>query len=248
MTAAPQRPRNGAPAARTAGRPGAADLHRPAAALPVRTDRRDDRLQLQRPRRAAEHHLAGVHAAQLRRPVGSLAGHGPDDRSAWGSRPSRRWSRPTFGTMIGLALTRYEFRGRWIMNLLIFIPMTAPGDHPGSIPADAVGQLRRGARLPDDPGGAHHVQHQLRGRDRAGPPGGHQPVPRGGGHGPLRRWPHHLLEGHLPDHLPRHPVGRAAGLRPLDRRLRDHPLLGRAARRRSRCGSSGSAGWASRPR
>ena len=31
-----------------------------------------------------------------------------------------------FGTMIGLALTRYDFRGRWIMNLLIFIPMTAP--------------------------------------------------------------------------------------------------------------------------
>ncbi|MGH7535320.1 MAG: ABC transporter permease, partial [Gemmatimonadales bacterium] len=31
-----------------------------------------------------------------------------------------------FGTMIGLALTRYHFRGRWLMNLLIFIPMTAP--------------------------------------------------------------------------------------------------------------------------
>jgi spermidine/putrescine transport system permease protein len=31
-----------------------------------------------------------------------------------------------FGTMIGLALTRYEFRGRWMMNLLLFIPMTAP--------------------------------------------------------------------------------------------------------------------------
>ena len=31
-----------------------------------------------------------------------------------------------FGTMIGLALTRYAFRGRWIMNMLIFIPMTAP--------------------------------------------------------------------------------------------------------------------------
>jgi spermidine/putrescine transport system permease protein len=30
------------------------------------------------------------------------------------------------GTMIGLALTRYTFRGRSIMNLLIFIPMTAP--------------------------------------------------------------------------------------------------------------------------
>ena len=32
----------------------------------------------------------------------------------------------TFGTMIGLALTRYHFRGRLIMNLLIFIPITAP--------------------------------------------------------------------------------------------------------------------------
>ena len=31
-----------------------------------------------------------------------------------------------FGTMIGLALTRYEFRGRAAMNLLIFIPITAP--------------------------------------------------------------------------------------------------------------------------
>lgn len=31
-----------------------------------------------------------------------------------------------FGTMIALALTRYEFRGRGILNLLIFIPMTAP--------------------------------------------------------------------------------------------------------------------------
>ena len=31
-----------------------------------------------------------------------------------------------FGTMIGLALTRYHFRGRSFMNLLIFIPITAP--------------------------------------------------------------------------------------------------------------------------
>ena len=32
----------------------------------------------------------------------------------------------TFGTMIALALTRYDFRGRGLMNLFIFIPMTAP--------------------------------------------------------------------------------------------------------------------------
>jgi spermidine/putrescine transport system permease protein len=31
-----------------------------------------------------------------------------------------------FGTMIGLALTRYAFRGRWLMNMLIFVPVTAP--------------------------------------------------------------------------------------------------------------------------
>ncbi|MEP6808358.1 MAG: ABC transporter permease [Chloroflexota bacterium] len=32
----------------------------------------------------------------------------------------------TFGTLIALALTRYQFTGRSAMNLLIFIPMTAP--------------------------------------------------------------------------------------------------------------------------
>ena len=31
-----------------------------------------------------------------------------------------------FGTMIALALTRYRFRGRGAMNMLIFIPMAAP--------------------------------------------------------------------------------------------------------------------------
>jgi spermidine/putrescine transport system permease protein len=31
-----------------------------------------------------------------------------------------------FGTMIALALSRYDFRGRGPLNLLIFIPMTAP--------------------------------------------------------------------------------------------------------------------------
>ncbi len=30
------------------------------------------------------------------------------------------------GTLIALALTRYQFKGQWVMNLLIFIPMTAP--------------------------------------------------------------------------------------------------------------------------
>jgi spermidine/putrescine transport system permease protein len=32
----------------------------------------------------------------------------------------------TFGTLIGLALTRYEFRGRTPLNLLIFLPIATP--------------------------------------------------------------------------------------------------------------------------
>jgi spermidine/putrescine transport system permease protein len=32
----------------------------------------------------------------------------------------------TFGTLIALALTRYEFRGRGPLNLLIFVPMSSP--------------------------------------------------------------------------------------------------------------------------
>jgi spermidine/putrescine transport system permease protein len=32
----------------------------------------------------------------------------------------------TIGTLIGLALTRYEFRGRGPLNLLIFLPMATP--------------------------------------------------------------------------------------------------------------------------
>jgi spermidine/putrescine transport system permease protein len=32
----------------------------------------------------------------------------------------------TFGTLIALALTRYEFRGRGPLNLLIFLPMSSP--------------------------------------------------------------------------------------------------------------------------
>ena len=45
---------------------------------------------------------------------------------AWSSRSSRRSSRPSSGTLIALALTRYQFRGRSGTNLFIFIPMATP--------------------------------------------------------------------------------------------------------------------------
>ena len=39
---------------------------------------------------------------------------------------SRRSSRPSSGTLIGLALTRYQFRGQTPVNLLIYVPMATP--------------------------------------------------------------------------------------------------------------------------
>ena len=42
------------------------------------------------------------------------------------SRSSRRSSRPSSGTLIGLALTRYQFRGRVATNRFIFLPMATP--------------------------------------------------------------------------------------------------------------------------
>ena len=73
-----------------------------------------------------EHHLAGIHAPELRRPVGAVANHRPMMKSLAVATISTVVA-TVLGTMIALALTRYRFRWRGgIMNLLIFVPMTAP--------------------------------------------------------------------------------------------------------------------------
>ena len=72
-----------------------------------------------------------------------------------------------------MPLTRYRFRGRGFVNGLIFLPMSTPEIVLGWLslltlyrtaslqPAGALYP----ARLQYDPDRAHHVQHQLRGRD-----------------------------------------------------------------------------------
>ncbi len=55
------------------------------------------------------------------------------------------------GTLIGLALTRYEFRGRRSMNLLIFMPMTAPEIILGASLLALWVSAGRGARILDHP-------------------------------------------------------------------------------------------------
>ena len=88
------------------------------------------------------------------------------------------------GTLIALALVRYRFRGRGATNLLIFLPMATPEIVLGaSLLTLFLNLLGTAARLLDDPDRAHHVQHQLRRRDREGAPGRLRPPPRGGGDG-----------------------------------------------------------------
>ena len=156
-------------------------------------------------------HLERVLARRLAAPVRlarpeRCGGDQPRDRHLW-----RRSSRRSSGTMIGLALTRYQFRGRGLLNGLIFLPMATPEIVLGAslltlFVATALPPLagRRPDALPDrlphDPHRPHHVQHQLRGRDREGATGGLRSAARGGRDGPRRERGHDVLEGDVPAH------------------------------------------------
>ena len=86
---------------------------------------------------------------------------------------------------------------------LIFLPMATPEIVLGAslltlfVAIGAAAVLP--AQLPDDPDRPHHVQHQLRGRHRPGPPVRLRPPPRGGGDGPRGERVDDVLEGDLPD-------------------------------------------------
>ena len=90
------------------------------------------------------------------------------------------------GTLIALALVRYHFRGRGATNFLIFVPLTAPEIVLGASLLTLFLNLGTALGLLDDRARAHHVLHQLRGRDGARPAGRLRPPRRGGGRGPRR--------------------------------------------------------------
>ncbi len=102
------------------------------------------------------------------------------------------------GTLIALALVRYDFRGRRVTNALIFLPMATPEIILGASLADVVRGDRQPAVLPawvhDDPDRAHHVLHQLRRGHGPGTVGRLPAPPRGGGDGPLRERDADVLE------------------------------------------------------
>src|SRR6185437_8768492 len=99
------------------------------------------------------------------------------------------------------------------------------GDRPRRVAADSVPAHHRGhLRLRDDLDRAHHVLHQLRGRDREGPPRRLRPTPRGGGDGSRRERVEDVPEGDAAADRAGDPGGVAALLRDLDRRLRRHLL------------------------
>ncbi len=106
------------------------------------------------------------------------------------------------GTLIALALVRYEFRGSGATNLLIFLPMATPEIVLGRVAADAV----RGDRGPPFfPTNfltilIAHIMFNISFvvvTVRARLDGFRSP-PRGGGDGPRRQRVDDVLEGHLP--------------------------------------------------
>jgi len=140
------------------------------------------------------------------------------------------------GTFIGLALTRYNFRGRGAINGLIFLPMATPEIVMGSslltlfVNSGLQGGMLNGI-VPKGvlfPLGfttiliAHimfnisYVVVTVKSRIRS--------APRGGGDGPRRRRADDVLEGHLPADLPRRAGRRPARLLAVDRRLHHHQL------------------------
>ena len=132
------------------------------------------------------------------------------------------------GTLIALALVRYQLPRVGLHEHADLPAAGDAGDRAGRLAADAVRGHRPAAvlpdELPDDPDRAHHVQHQLRRRDRARTPVRLRPQPRGGGDGPRRQRVDDVLEGDLPADPAGPPGRRPAGVQPVDRRLRDHEL------------------------
>ena len=128
------------------------------------------------------------------------------------------------GTMMALALVRYQFRGRARHELLHLPAAGDPGDRARRLAAVAVHRDRLLDRLHDDPDRARDVQHQLRGRHGAVAADRVRPQPRGGGAGPGRE--------RVPDVHAHHPApdrarsaGRgAARLCAVGGRFRDHEL------------------------
>ena len=88
------------------------------------------------------------------------------------------------GTMIALALVRYEFFGRRAANFLIVIPMATPEVVIGAALLSMFLDLRDQPRLHDPADRPRHVLHQLRRRRRALAIDRLRPKTRGGREGP----------------------------------------------------------------
>src|SRR5581483_2643869 len=98
------------------------------------------------------------------------------------------------------------------------------GDRARRVAPDALPDDERPDGLRDDPDRPHHVQHQLRRRDREGAARRLRPPPRRGGDGPLRERAHDVPEGDTAADRTGNPGRVPARVRALGRRLRDYEL------------------------
>ena len=103
-------------------------------------------------------------------------------------------------------------------------PARDPGGRARRRAARAVPDDGGQHRLRDDRDRPHDVHDLLRGGDGEGAAGGHGPPHRGGGDGPRGDRVDDVPQDHAADDRARRRGGGAAGVRDLDRRLRDHEL------------------------
>ena len=85
------------------------------------------------------------------------------------------------GTLMGVSMGKFRFRGSGSVNLLMFANIAAPEVVLGVGAAEHVPGAEHPARLLDDPHRARHVQHRLRRGHGAGADGRPGPGARGSG-------------------------------------------------------------------
>ena len=128
------------------------------------------------------------------------------------------------GTLIAIALARYKFAGVGLLAFMLVLPLTTPEIVIGSSLGDVV---PRSGRRPWIPHGDHRprdVPGELRRADRPGPRPRVRLRTRTGRAGSRRLTDADVLEGHVPPAAAGHPGRRAAGVRPVDRRLHHHAV------------------------
>ena len=193
------------------------------AALPLHPDLHRRPVLVQRQQGPLQLHLAGLHARPLGGPVREPRPRrraqelGADRAAGDGARDRAGDVHGAVARALRLPRPRRRRPAR-------LPPARDPGGRARRRAARAVPDDGGQHRLRDDRDRPHDVHDLLRRRDGEGAARGHGPPHRGGGDGPRGDRVDDVPQDHAADDRARRRGGGAAGLRDLDRRLRDHEL------------------------